>query len=129
MTFSRETGGEGVLESPPRAKKDGVRRRAGEQLLVHAIGRKDLPALLVLILLAHGCPDVGVDHVGALDRRRGVNADLDIGAALAGGGDDARVGRETRWRRYPQPQTGAGGRVYASIWARMRVPWRVGFVR
>ena len=65
-----------VISSPRCAGRQCITSAPGgreaEQRVVDLVALEGLQALLALGLLPHADPDVGVDHVGALDRLAGV---------------------------------------------------------
>src|SRR6059036_2073428 len=77
------------------------RRGLGEadQGVVDLVAAERLRPPLVLGLLTHAGPHVGVDHVGAGRRGARVLGDVDPAAEPARRGDHARVGLVPRWAR------------------------------
>src|SRR5437773_293793 len=72
------------FEAPMRGQAmhdHGVRLRAVEELRVHLIRAKQFFAFLLLPLLSHRDPDVGVDDVGLAGSGRRVRHDVDGGTA------------------------------------------------
>ena len=79
--------------------EDGPPAGPGHQRGVHLVRPEDRDALVVLGLLPHARPGVGVDHVGGLDRLRRLVADRDAAAGRRGVLErprhDTRIGRVT----------------------------------